>query len=124
MINYLNILLSNIKIAQVKKKKYLLQKKNNFYIYVLNCLWDYGYILFYNLIKNKIKINFKYKYIKPVIYYLNINSKINKQLFFNLKQLYKFNKNYYYFFSTTNGIKSLNQCKKYNIGGKLLLILY
>ena len=120
----LNFLLSNIKNSQTNKKKYLLQKKNKLYTIILNLLWGNGYILYYYLIKNQIKINLKYKYIKPVIYYLNINSKFNKNLFFTVNQLYKLNKNCYFIFSTNNGIKSLIECKKCNIGGKLILIVF
>lgn len=117
-------LLINIKNSQISNKKFLLQKKNNVYINVLNLLWNNGYILCYCIVKTGLKISLKYINFKPVIKFIKLIFKHNKKLFFSVKQLWKLNQNMFFIISTNYGLKSLNACKKENIGGKLLLIIF
>lgn len=118
-----NLLLS-IKNSQIVNKKFLLIKKNRLYSMILNILWDYGYILSYNFVKNKIKIYLKYINFKPTIKFLGSISKLSRKIFFTANDLRLLNSNIFFIILTCFGFKSLKDCKKMNIGGELLLTIF
>ena len=91
---------------------------------LLKVLWDEGFISGYNeVIKRKeLKIFLKYKEKKPVIRSLKMISKPGWRVFYSASQINTIDvaKNFI-IFSTNWGIKSINYCKKYKIGGKPLV---
>jgi len=117
----------SIKNAQLARKAYTYQTKKNICESVLNVLWDEGYILGYKISKsypNHIKIFFKYKNGKPVINSIKMLSKPSLKFYYSLKQLWKLDSSKgVLIISTTKGLMSLNDCKKYNLGGEPLIIV-
>lgn len=116
---------THFKNALLINKKYLMEKNTNFIRLILNILWDNGYILFYKIYQMKLKITFKYYKNKPIINFIKFYKKTTKRIYFSVKQLlkFKYNKNLDFLFSTSYGLKNLTNCKKFNIGGNLLLII-
>lgn len=127
MKNYLSNMVASIKNAQLARKAYTYQTKKNVCESVLNVLWDEGYILGYRISKshpNNIKIFFKYKNGKPVINSIKMLSKPSLKFYYSLKQLWKLDSSKgILIISTTKGLMSLNDCKKYNLGGEPLIIV-
>lgn len=102
------------------------QKKKNCEV-LLNLLWDEGYILGYkNLSSNSNIIIIYLKYINnyPVIVNFKIISKPSLKIYYSSRQLWKIKPNQgLLIMSTTKGLKSLDFCKKFNIGGEPFLII-
>ena len=118
-------LVSNIKNNQLVKTPVIIFQNNLIFEKFLKIFWDIGLIIGYKIIKdNKLKIFLKYKKNKPVIHSVKIISKSNNKVYYSTKQLWKINYDQsLYIFSTNKGLKSLLECKKQNIGGKLFLIV-
>jgi len=115
---------SNIINGQLTKKNFVILPKTKFCASFLNILWDEGIILGYSIISDSLKIFLKYKNGKPVITKLNYISKPGKKIYYNVKQLWKINQtNGVFILSTTKGLMSLDNCKKYKIGGKPFIII-
>lgn len=116
---------THFKNALLINKKYLIENNTKFLQLILNILWNNGYILFYKIYYMKLKIIFKYYKNKPVINFIKFYKKTAKKIYFSVKQIFKFkaNKNTDFIFFTCYGLKNLIECKKFNIGGNLLLIL-
>ena len=121
----LNIFI-NIQNGQIAKRGFILEsRKKNCEIF-LKILWLEGFIFGYKVCKKnqkKIKIFLKYKNKKSVINNIKIISKPSRRIFYTANQIYKFtnNNNLLIFISTSKGIKSLTECKKYKIGGEPLI---
>lgn len=121
-------LITNIKNAHLARKTIIFQKKNKLCSILLDILWDEGLILGYRITKickYYFEIFLKYCFKNP---YTNLSgirilNRFNNRIFLSLKQLWKIN-------STTNtlilatsqGILTQNDCRKYKIGGKPILI--
>ena len=90
----------------------------------LKLLWFENFILGYKIENKKIKVFLKYLNNKPLINFFKYISKVNKEIYFSKKKIWKIsNKSSFFIFSTSSGLKSLENCKKNNVGGKLVLIV-
>jgi small subunit ribosomal protein S8 len=124
MNNYLWDMLSKIKNAQLARKSVVFQKKNKISEDFLKLLWNEGFILGYTLKSQGLKIFLKYAGNKPAIRSLKVISKPSRRFFYSLKQIWKINSSKSFIVLSTNqGLKSLLECKKKNIGGELLIIV-
>lgn len=119
--NFLNFIVN----AQIVQKTVIIvDKKNNFFENCLKLLWNKGFILGYKCKKNKIKIFLKYKNNRSVINWLSVVPKAKIKIYYSAKQIWKVNSNRsVIIFSTNQGLQTILDCKRKNIGGKLLFIL-
>lgn len=120
---------SSIKNAQLANKTVVFQKKNNICFLFLNVLWDEGLILGF---RNSIFFNQHYEiYLKynknsnlSNISNVKILYQSNNKLYLSLKQLWKINiTTEILILSTSKGLLTHNDCKKYKIGGKPYVLL-
>ena len=123
--SFWNIIIT-LKNNQIVKKSYVIIKKKKKIINLLNILWDENYIsgyCFFN--KHYIKIFLKYIAHKPVLLNFKFISKPGKKLYLSVKHLWKLKiGSNNLILSTTKGFLTLNSCKKINVGGKPLLLIY
>jgi small subunit ribosomal protein S8 len=119
---------SHIKNGISKKKFSVSTPKTKLCAQFLNVLWDEGYILGYSLSQKNPKnfeIFLKYYKKNSVIKVLKSVSKPSLKIYCTIKELWKFNYNLgNIFISTNKGILTINHCKKFNIGGEILCIIY
>jgi ribosomal protein S8 len=122
MKKYYSILIK-IKQAQLNKTIFIFYKKTNISKFILNILWENGLILGYCLHNFDYKIFLKYFNKKPSINFIRkLLNHQNKNL--SVKQLWQLKpKNVTLICSTNQGIKSLTECKKLNIGGAALFLI-
>lgn len=114
----------NIKNAQSSKKTIVYLKKNKKVENLLKLLWFEHFILGYKIINRKIKVFLKYLHNKPLINFVKYIPKVTKEVYFCNKKIWKItNKSSVFIFSTNTGLQSLKDCKKNNVGGKLILII-
>jgi ribosomal protein S8 len=118
---------SNIKNAQLSKKKIIFQKKNFICIEILNLLWDEGFILGYKTCKSNsgiLKIFLKYTNKIPTINSLIMLTKPGSRFYYSSKQIWKLNLTKgLVILSTNKGFLTLEDCKKGKIGGEPFLII-
>jgi ribosomal protein S8 len=121
-------LLTHIKNGQNSNKSFILHPKNKSCSYILNILWEEGYILGYTVSKklpNMFEIFLKYQFNNAIIKHLTLIKKPSRKTYCSLKQLNKFDFNLgLILLSTNKGILTLNSCKKLNIGGELLCLIF
>ena len=123
MKNYLWNMFANIKNGQMAKKSVILEQKKNICESFLKVLWDEGFISGYRtfaLNDKKIEIFLKYTRTgKPAINSLKCLSKPGQRLYYSAKQIWKLDSSKtFIIFSTNQGLKTINQCKKNKIGGE------
>jgi ribosomal protein S8 len=125
MKNYVWGMFSTIKNAQLAKKAIALCKKTKVCENYLKLLWEEGLIIGYKYVnKNMLKIFLKYINSQPVIYSLKAVYKPSHKIYYSIKKIWKINSNKsLIIFSTNKGLKSSLSCKKFNLGGKLVLII-
>ena len=127
MKHYLWNMFSAIKNAQKAKKSFILYPQQKNCIFILNILWQEGFILGYQISKNNsriLKIFLKYKKNYPVINAINLLTKPRQRIYYSSKQLWKINSNSSLcILSTNKGIMSIKDCKKMKIGGELIGII-
>jgi len=110
-----------------KKKKKIWEK-------FLDVLWNEGFILGYTnnfqMINkkyfknnNNIKIFLKYKNGKPAIKIIKPISKPGRRIYYTIKQIWKIDPNLVIIFSTNKGLKTLDECKKFKLGGEPYIII-
>ena len=117
-------MVANIKNGQLSKKAYIYHKKTLLCQSVLNVIWDEGFILGYKIEQKKLKIFLKYKNMKPSINSIKIISKPGLKVYYSTKQLWKIDSSKgLVILSTNKGFKSLNECKKHNLGGEPVFII-
>ena len=123
MKNYVSMLIK-IKNGQLSKKQFLVHKKTKFCESLVKILWKTNLIIGYKINNSKLKIFLKYSNNKPVINYLKIVPNSNNYSFYlSIKQIWTINiLNNFSIFTTNKGLKTLNDCKKTKIGGKLLFL--
>jgi small subunit ribosomal protein S8 len=109
-----------------KSKKYkIIQPKSKKIILILDALVKEGFIKGYTFFKNNpnsISIYLKYYENEPVITKIKRISKQGKQVFIKNKYLYSIKdmNSITYLLSTSKGIMTASQAKRYNIGGEFL----
>jgi small subunit ribosomal protein S8 len=127
MKNLLWNMFANIQNGQLAKRSFVIQKKKKICEYILNVLWDEGFILGYRLEKEdstRLRIFLKYNNGKPVIQTLKPISKPGSRTYYSLKQLWKINSSKTFLVISTNkGLKTLIGCKKLKLGGEPFLIV-
>lgn len=119
---------ANIKNGQMAKKGVILESRKNNCESFLKLLWDEGFISGYRIFAQndkKIEIFLKYTRVgKPAINSLKSLSKPGQRLYYSAKQIWKLDSSKtFIIFSTNEGLKTINQCKKNKIGGEPLVII-
>ena len=110
------------------KKSVIIGPKKKICEFFLKILWDEGFISGYKVsLQNNNKIEIFLKYTsngKPAINSLKFVSKPGQRVYYSVKQIWKLDSSKtFIIFSTNKGLKSINECKKNNIGGEPLLII-
>nr|BBC77626.1 ribosomal protein S8 [Nitzschia sp. PL1-4] len=128
MKNYLWNMLTNIKNGQMAKKSIVTGPRKNICESFLKILWDEGFIAGYKVSsQNAQTLNIFLSYTKngiPVINSLKFLSKPSQRIYYSSKQIWKIDSSKtFIIFSTSLGLKSINECKKYKIGGEPLIII-
>jgi small subunit ribosomal protein S8 len=128
MTNHLSNLFANIKNGQMAKKTVILESRKNIYESFLKMLWDEGFISGYRISsrnEKKIEIFLKYtKEGKPAITSLKCLSRPGQRLYFSTRQIWKLDSSkIFIIFSTNIGLKTINQCKKNQVGGEPLVLI-
>ena len=126
MKNLLWNMFASIHNGQLSKKSFIIHSQTKICESFLKILWSEGFILGYTIIKKQkqIKIFLKYVDHNPAIKKLRTLSKPGRRFYYNTKQLWKINSsNNFVILSTNQGLKSIFDCKKLNIGGEPILII-
>nr|YP_010394807.1 ribosomal protein S8 [Phytophthora versiformis]DAZ89244.1 TPA_asm: ribosomal protein S8 [Phytophthora versiformis] len=120
----LSNLFSKIKNGYLAKKSKIVQQKSKQNINILNILIKEGFIKSYKInSNNQLDIYLKYKKNKAVITEIKRLSKPGKRLYITNKDLYK-KKTGFYIISTSKGILTDLQAKKFNVGGELICKIF
>jgi len=117
---------ANLQNAQMSRKKVVFQRRKKVCESFLSILWDEGFISGYSIDKknDRIKIFLKYHNNKPVIKKIKTISKPGSRIFYTVKQLWKINSSKTFLILSTNkGLKTINQCKKLNLGGEPFILI-
>jgi len=120
-------LISEIKIGQMSYRPYIISNFNIGSIAILDILYQEGYIGGYIVLTTKkshpkIKIFLKYINNSPLIHDLVAISTPSNSVFLSVKQIWKLaNTKGLLILSTSVGILSDDECKRLNIGGKVLI---
>lgn len=116
---------ANIKNGHLAKQNFILQQKKKICENFLKILWNEGFILGYKIDstnKNTLKIFLKYKKGKPVINSIKLISKPSRKIYYSIKQLWKIDSTKsFVILSTNQGLKSIVDCKKLQIGGEPII---
>lgn len=123
--NFWNMI-ANIKNGQLAKRSYVHQKKKKLCELLLKILWNEGFIVGYK-IEDKENLKIFLKYVengKPSINNIKVISKPGRRIYYSSKQIWKLDSSKtLIIFSTNQGLKTLSECKKQNIGGEPLVIV-
>ena len=119
---------ANIKNGQLAKRSYILQKRKKLCELILNILWTEGFIIGYKVEgKNQKNLKIFLKYVdngKPSINNIKIISKPGRRISYSLKQIWKIeSRKTLIIFSTNQGLKTLSECKKLQLGGEPLITI-
>ena len=128
MKHYLWNMLTSIKNGQSSKKSMVFHTRKKICESMLKLLWDEGFILGYKISKNdntQLQIFLKYNTKgEPAVSSLKFLSKPSRRFYYSVKQLWKLDSSKTFIIVSTNkGLLTIEQCKKYNIGGEPLLII-
>ena len=120
---------TSIKNGQMAKKSIVTGPRKNVCESFLKVLWNEGFISGYKISNehaNKLEIFLKYtKNGTPAINSLKFLSKPGRRIYYSAKQIWKLDSSKtFIIFSTNDGLKSINECKKNKIGGEPLIIIY
>ena len=119
---------TSLKNGQIAKKSVVIGPKKVICESFLKILWDEGFISGYRVSSqknNKLEIYLKYTSNgKPIINSLKFLSRPGQRIYYSVKQIWKLDSSKtFIIFSTNKGLKSINECKKINIGGEPLIII-
>jgi small subunit ribosomal protein S8 len=119
---------TSIKNGQMAKKSIVIGPRKNVCESSLKVLWNEGFISGYRISSendNKLEIFLKYtKNGTPAINSLKFLSKPGQRIYYSAKQIWKLDSSKtFIIFSTSIGLKSINECKKNKIGGEPLIII-
>ena len=126
MKGYLWNMLTTIKNGQMSKKNVVLGRKTNLCESILKIMWDEGFITGYRVSKDNVKnVEIFLKYTEsglPIIRSLKFFSKPGNRSYYSSKQIWKLDSSEaLIIFSTSQGLCSINECKKKKIGGEFLV---
>ena len=127
MKNYLWNIFANIKNGQLAKRNFIYHPNTKICESFLKILWNEGFITGYKISKEepkKLKIFLKYKKNQPVINSIKIISKPGYRVYYSINQIWKLDANKsFIIFSTNKGLKTINDCKRYKIGGEAFIAI-
>ena len=125
MTNVLVNMFANIQNGQMANKQFVFQNRKKICESFLNILWNEGFILGYTIEKeNKLKIFLKYKNNKPVIKKIKNLSKSGLRMYYSNSQIWKLETSKFFLILSTNqGLKTIAECKKLNMGGEPFIIV-
>ena len=115
-----------IKNGLTAKKQKIIHSNTKLNRNVAEVLWNEGYILGFRTLKNgKLEIFLKYnKNCVPTITNIKSLSKPGKRIYFSHKNICKIsNESCIIILSTTRGIRTSVECKKFRLGGEPLLVI-
>lgn len=116
-----------IKNGQLAKKSTIFHRRTKFCEAFLKILWDEGFISGYKVLidQNQVEVFLKYtKTGKPIISSIQFISKPSKRIYYSAKQLWKLESNkVFVIVSTSKGLLTITDCKKYKVGGEPFLII-
>ena len=118
---------ANIKNGQLVKQAFVYQRRKKICETFLKILWKEGFIIGYTIPKENpkfIKIFLKYIDNKPVINNIKLITRPGKRVYLTTKQIWKMDstKNLT-IFSTSLGLKTIHECKKFQVGGELFIVI-
>jgi len=119
---------TSIKNGQMAKKNIITGPRKNICESSLKVLWNEGFIAGYRVSSennNKLEIFLKYtKNGTPAINSMKFLSKPGQRIYYSAKQIWKLDSSKtFIIFSTSSGLKSINECKKNRLGGEPLVII-
>lgn len=123
-ISVINLLLKIKSLSLIQREKVVVSY-NRQYIDILRVLYEKGFIQSFCVINNKtlISINLRYYYNKPIFKNFKIISKPSLENYIQVKDLYKLeDKKFVFFLSTSYGLLTSSECKRFGVGGKLLFM--
>ena len=127
MKSYLWNMLTSIKNGQMAKKSTVIGPRKNICESSLKVLWDEGFITGYRVSTDNNKLEIFLKYTKngvPAINSMKFLSKPGNRMYYSAKQIWKLDSSKtFIIFSTSSGLKSINECKKKRLGGEPLVIV-
>ena len=128
MKNYFWNMFANIKHGQISKQNLIYQRNKKICESFLKILWKEGFIIGYQKYKknpNLIKIFLKYKNGTPAINNIKLITKPGRRIYCNIKQIWKIKsyENCCVIFSTNQGLKTIDECKKLKIGGEPFIFI-
>ena len=128
MKSYLWNMFTSIKNGQMAKKNIVIGPRKNICESSLKVLWNEGFITGYRVSgenNNKLEIFLKYtKNGVPAINSIKFLSKPGQRMYYSAKQIWKLDSSKtFIIFSTSSGLKSINECKKNRLGGEPLVII-
>ena len=128
MKNHFWNMFANIKNGQLAKRSYIHQKRKKLCEVFLNILWTEGFIIGYKIEGEKqenLKIFLKYiENGKPSINNIKAISKPGRRISYSLKQIWKIDSSKtLIIFSTNQGLKTLSECKKLQLGGEPIITI-
>ncbi len=128
MKNYLWNMFTSLKNGQMAKKSIVMGPRKNVCESSLKVLWNEGFISGYRISsENDKKLEIFLKYTKngtPAINSLKFLSKPGQRIYYSAKQIWKLDSSKtFIIFSTSIGLKSINECKKNKIGGEPIIII-
>lgn len=112
-----------LKNASLLKKPYFLFPISKQIVKISKCLYKEGFIQSYACINSFILITIRGFFNKQVLKKLRILSTPSKTRYLRFQALIKCpSRKFVIFLSTSRGLLTLNQCKKFKIGGKALFV--
>ena len=119
---------ANIKHGQTLRQSVIYQRNKKICFFFLKILWREGFIAGYQKDKNNpnlIKVFLKYNNGNPVINNIYFITRPGRRIYCNIKQIWKINNssNCCIIFSTNKGLKTLEECKRLNIGGEPFIFI-
>jgi len=118
---------ANIKNGLLAKRSFVHQKNKKQCQAFLKHLWSEGFILGYKICDNdpdSLKIFLKYVNGKPAINTIKLITKPGRRVYYSVKQIWKIDaRQVSIIFSTHKGLKTIEECKKLNIGGEAFVVI-
>ena len=119
---------TSIKNGQQSKKSSVIIKRKNLCEFFLKLLWDHGFICGYRIVDfdiQKLEVFLNYsKTGNPVISSIKFISKPSRRIYLSIKQIWKLDSSkMFMIFSTTQGLKTIEECRQNKIGGEPLIII-
>ena len=120
------LLFNRIQNAQLVKRAFIFENQEKMNENFLNLLWDAGFILGYKTNKNlkKFRIFLKYHKNQPSIQLIKKINRLGFKSYYSFEQIWKLEATKAFIILVTDqGFKTIIQCKKLKIGGKVWAII-